>query len=163
MEFELKDVLAAVGPNAGLVFASWMFMHLLQARYTSAYDRYRQLIDNFRQGVDGKRRETVRDEITLYRQRVEYMRKATDCGLYAAMLLIGTLIVGVIDAIFKGMPFLKYMGTATTVVGLGMVIWAAILVVRENKLIKMPIDREMEDMPELRDHLDEHRTAIRQP
>jgi len=154
MDFELRNVLQVVGPNAGLVFASWMFMHLLQARYTSAYTHFRELVDNYRQGLDGKRKETIRDEIKLYRQRVDIMRRATDFGLYAAMLLITTLLVGVADAIFQGMALLKYAGTFSTVAGLGMVIWAAGLVVRENKLIKMPLDREMEDMPELAEYMD---------
>ena len=158
MDFELKEVLQAVGPNAGLVFASWMFMHLLQGRYTGAYERYRSLVDNYRQGADGQRKETIRDEVALYRRRIDCMRRATDFGLYAAMLLIGTLIIAVADAIFKGTSFLKYAGAATTVVGLAMVIWAAALVVKENRLIKMPLDREVDDMPELDRHMQEQRT-----
>lgn len=158
MDFELKDVLAAVGPNAGLVFASWMFMHLLQGRYSSSYERYRSLIDNYRQGADGRRKETIRDEIALYRRRIDCMRRATDFGLYAAMLLIGTLIIAVADAIFKGTLFLKYAGAATAVAGLCMVIWAAALVVKENRLLKMPLDREVDDMPDLDRHMQEHRT-----
>lgn len=151
MDFELKKVLEAVGPNAGLVFASWMFMQLLQGRYTAAYTRYRELINDFRQGIDGKRKDTVREEIALYRTRVDYMRRATDLGLYAAMLLIGTLIIGALDTIFGSPAFLKYLGTLTTLAGLGTIIWSALLVVAENRLIKMPLDREMEDIPELRE------------
>lgn len=158
MDFELKEVLQAVGPNAGLVFASWMFMHLLQGRYSSAYERYRSLIDNYRQGADGQRKETIRDEVALYRRRIDCMRRATDYGLYAAMLLIGTLLIGVADAIFKGTAFLKYAGTLTAVAGLAMVIWAAALVVKENRLLKMPLDREVDDMPELNQHMQDHRT-----
>nr|WP_314542942.1 DUF2721 domain-containing protein [uncultured Massilia sp.] len=158
MDFELKDVLAAVGPNAGLVFASWMFMHLLQGSYSSAYDHYRGLIDNYRQGAEGQRKDTIRDEIALYRRRIDCMRRATDYGLYAAMLLIGTLIIAVAHAVFKGTPFLNYAGAITTVVGLGMVIWAAELVVKENRLLKMPLDREVDDTPDLDRHMQEHRT-----
>lgn len=151
MDFDLKKVLEAVGPNAGIVFASWMFMQLLQGRYSNAYQHYRELINNFRQGVDGVRRDTIRDEIALYRTRVDYMRRATDLGLYAAMLLIGTLIIAVLDAVFGSPPFLKYAGTATTLAGLAAIIWSAALVVAENRLIKMPLDRELEDVPDLKD------------
>jgi hypothetical protein len=151
MDFELNKVLEAVGPNAGLVFASWMFMQLLQGRYSNAYARYRELINDFRQGIEGKRKDTVRDEIALYRERVDYMRRATDLGLYAAMLLIGTLIIGALSAMFGAPAFLKYLGTLTTLAGLAAIIWSAILVVLENRLIKMPLDHEMEDIPELRE------------
>jgi hypothetical protein len=151
MDFDLKKVLDAVGPNAGLVFASWMFMQLLQGRYSNAYDRYRAPIDNFRQGAEGMRKDTIRDEIALYRTRVDYMRRATDLGLYAAILLIGTLIIAVLDAMFGSPTIFKYLGTATTLAGLAAIIWSAALVVRENHLIKMPLDRELDDVPELRD------------
>jgi len=151
MDFELKKILEAVGPNAGLVFASWMFMQLLQSRYSNAYERYRALIDNFRQGADGRRKDTIRDEIALYRTRVDYMRRATDLGLYAAILLIGTLIIAALDTMFGSPAILKYLGTATTLAGLAAIIWSAALVVRENHMIKMPLDRELDDVPELRD------------
>jgi len=161
MDFELKKVLEAVGPNAGLVFASWMFMQLLQGRYTAAYTRYRELINNFRQGIDGKRKDTVREEIRLYRTRVDYMRRALDVGLYAAILLIATLIVGALDAIFGSPPFLKYVGTFTTLAGLGAIIWSAALVLAENRLFKMPLDHEMEDIPELSDIASERRSGMK--
>ena len=159
MDFELSKVLEAVGPHAGLVFASWMFMQLLQGRYTAAYTRYRELINDFRQGIDGKRKDTVRDEIKLYRARVDYMRRATDLGLYAAMLLIGTLIIGALSAMFGAPAFLKYAGALTTLAGLGLIIWSAALVVVENRMIKMPLDHEMEDIPELRDIASEPRSG----
>lgn len=161
MDFEFSKVMEAVGPNAGLVFASWMFMQLLQGRYTAAYTRYRELINDFRQGIEGKRKDTVRDEIALYRERVDYMRRATDIGLYAAMLLIGTLIIGVLCAMFGEPAFLKYLGTLTTLAGLAAIIWSAVLVVCENRLIKMPLDHEMEDIPELREIAERPRSGMK--
>jgi hypothetical protein len=161
MDFELNKVLEAVGPNAGLVFASWMFMQLLQGRYSAAYTRYRELINDFRQGIDGKRKDTVREEIKLYRARVDYMRRATDLGLYAAMLLIGTLLIGALSAMFGAPAFLKYAGTLTTLAGLAVIIWSAVLVVVENRMIRMPLDHEMEDIPELRDIASEPRSGFK--
>lgn len=161
MDLELNKVLEAVGPHAGLVFASWMFMQLLQGRYSNAYTRYRELINDFRSGIDGQRKDTVREEIRLYRTRVDYMRRATDVGLYAAILLIATLIVGALDAIFGSPAFLKYVGTLTTLAGLGAIIWSAALVLAEDRLIKMPLDREMEDIPELRGIATEPRSGMK--
>ena len=157
MDFEMKDVLEAVGPNASLVFASWIFMTFLQARYTAAYDRYRSLVNDYRKGLDGKRKEVIQGEILLYRQRVELMRRATNLGLYAAMLLIGTLIVGALDAISGGLPFFKYLGALCALGGLGTVIWSACLVVKENTLIRKAISGEVRDIPELADAAGEPR------
>jgi hypothetical protein len=50
MDFELKDVLGAIGPSASIVFAAWIFMGFLQQRYTAAYERYRSLIEDYRNG-----------------------------------------------------------------------------------------------------------------
>jgi hypothetical protein len=157
MDFELKDVLEAVGPNASLVFASWIFMTFLQARYTSAYDRYRSLINDYREGLDGKRKDVIQGEILLYRRRVELMRRATNLGLYAAMLLIGTLIVGALDAVFGGPPPFKYLGALCALGGLATVIWSACLVVKENTLIRQAIGGELRDIPELADRAGEPR------
>jgi len=149
MDFEYKDVLEAVGPNASLVFASWIFMTFLQARYTGAYDRYRTLINDYREGLDGKRKDMIRDEIQLYRQRVDLMRHATNLGLYAAMMLLSTLILGALNAVFGNPPVIKYLGTLCAIGGLGTVIWSASLVVRENTLIRHAVRGEVRDIPDL--------------
>ena len=149
MQFELKDVLGAVGPTASLVFASWIFMTFLQARYSAAYERYRDMIEEFRTGKDTRRRELIGNQIKLYRKRVEQMRWATGLGLWAAILLLLALISGALDAVFKGSPVLKYVGLVGTVAGLGMVIASATLVILENSSIKRAMDEELKDVPEL--------------
>jgi hypothetical protein len=149
MDFAMKDVLGAVGPNAGLVFASWIFMQFLQTRYGNAYDRYRTLINDLREGkVDGRRRQNIHDEVVLYRRRINRMSKATNLGLYAAMLLLATIIMGPLDVVLGSPPFLKYAAAATSIAGLALIVWSATLVVSENKLIDMPLDRETDDLPE---------------
>ncbi|QCP12401.1 DUF2721 domain-containing protein [Pseudoduganella umbonata] len=149
MQFELKDVLGAVGPTASLVFASWIFMTFLQARYSAAYERYRDMIEEFRTGKDTRRRELIGNQIKLYRKRVEQMRWATSLGLWAAILLLLALISGALDAVFKGSPVLKYVGLVGTVAGLSMVIGSATLVILENTSIKRAMDEELKDVPEL--------------
>jgi hypothetical protein len=149
MDFELKDVLGAVGPTASLVFASWIFMTFLQARYTAAYERYRDMIEEYRQGNNTTRRNLIGDQIKLYRKRVNQMRVATNLGLWGAIFLLLTLISGAIDAAMKGSELLKYVGLGGTVLGLALVIASATLVIIENTHIKEAMDAELQDVPEL--------------
>ncbi|WP_036168189.1 DUF2721 domain-containing protein [Massilia sp. 9096] len=152
MDFALKDVMQAVGPNASLVFASWIFMSFLQTRYSNAYQLYRKMIDDLREGkVDGQRRTTIHDEIVLYRERLNRMRLATNLGLYAAILLLSTLILSGLDVVFGNPGFLKYICAVCVVLGLGLIIWSASLVIIENKMLKMALDRDGDDLAELRD------------
>jgi hypothetical protein len=154
MDFKLSDVMQAVGPNASLVFASWIFMSFLQTRYSNAYSLYRKMIDDLRENkADGQRRTTIHDEIVLYRQRLNHMRLATNLGLYAAILLLSTLILSGLDVILGKPDFLKYLGAACIVVGLALIIWSAALVVTENKMLKMALDRDGDDLDDLRDEL----------
>jgi hypothetical protein len=157
MDFQLKDVLGAIGPNASMIFASWIFMTFLQTRYSGAYDRYRALIDSYRDGVEGPRKEIIRNEIAVYRRRVDTMRHATNLGMYAAMLLISALIIGALDAVFGHPPAFKYIGTVLSIGGLLLVIWSATKVVHENTLIKQTIGSEVKDIPELADLTGEQR------
>jgi hypothetical protein len=152
MDFELKDVIQAVGPNASLVFASWIFMSFLESRYSNAYTLYRKMIDDLRENkAEGPRRKTIHDEIVLYRQRLNRMRLATNLGLYAAILLLGTLILSGLNVVFGSPAFLKYIGVVCVVVGLALIMWSASLVIIENKLLKMPLDRDGDDIEELRE------------
>jgi hypothetical protein len=64
-------------------------------------------------------------------------------------------------AMFGAPAFLKYAGTLTTLVGLGAIIWSAALVVAENRLIKMPLDHEMEDIPEQREIASQPRSGMK--
>jgi hypothetical protein len=130
--FELKDVLTAVGPTASLIFAAWIFLTFLQQRYTSAYERYRALISEYRQGgLHDQRKRSVRDQILLYKLRCERMRWATNIGVVSAIVLIGTLISSALYTVSR-LEFLKYVATTCAVAGLLLVVWAAIVVLREN-------------------------------
>jgi len=145
MDFELKDVMEAVGPSAALAFAAWLFLQLLQQRYTSAYTRYHELVDNFRTGVEGKRRDVIKSEILIYRKRVLYMLYATNTGMVAAILLLLALISSGLNAVFKW-DWLKYIGATGIVAGLALVALCCFVVIVENTLIKHPIEAELHDL-----------------
>jgi Protein of unknown function (DUF2721) len=151
VDFELKEVLEAVGPSAALAFSAWLFLQLLQQRYSAAYARYRELVDSLRDGSDGrdgKRRQMVHDEVAVYRKRVYHMMHATNLGMAAAMLLVLALAVSAIDAVFH-FEWLKYIGAPAIIVGLLLVLPAASLLVAENMLIRQPIEAELADLGEL--------------
>src|SRR5438132_181530 len=94
-DFDLRDLLQALGPTASLIFAAWIFLNFLQARYSSAYDRYRALLAELRTHHDqDKRRESLRAQILAYKRRCEQMRLATNIGVFSAILLISALIFG---------------------------------------------------------------------
>src|SRR3978361_552843 len=87
MNFELSDVLKAIGPAASIIFAAWIFMGFLQQRYDAAIDRYREVVAQYRLPDMGDvRRANIRDEIARYKRRCELMTTATLVGLVAAIL-----------------------------------------------------------------------------
>lgn len=149
MDFKLKEIMDAVGPSAALAFAAWLFLQLLQQRYTSAYTRYRDLVDSYRTGLDGKRRDVIKGEIFLYRKRVLYMLYGANIGMVAAILLLLALISSGLDAVFKA-DWLKYIGAGGIIVGLSLVVVSCVIVMVENTLIKGPIEAELEDVEGLR-------------
>jgi len=147
VDFKLKEVMEAIGPSAALAFAAWLFLQLLQQRYSAAYTRYRDMIDAMRNGADGKRRDAMTEEVGIYHQRVVYMLHATNIGMVAAIMLLLSLVTNGLDAVFK-LDWLKYIGAPLVLLGLLLVIPAAILVIRENLLIKKPIEAELADLGE---------------
>jgi F0F1-type ATP synthase assembly protein I len=147
MEFDLKDVLEAIGPSAALVFASWIFLGFLEQRYVAAYERFRKLVEEYRANQSSENRhQNLKDQIRLYRVRCDQMRTATNLGVIAAILLLTALICGALEAIFGGIALIKYLGTACAIVGLLLVIAAAVYVVLENTLIKQMLDSEVADL-----------------
>jgi hypothetical protein len=103
MDFDLKEVLEAIGPSAALVFASWIFLGFLEQRYVAAYERFRKLVEEYRANQSSEtRHQNLGDQIRLYRVRCDQMRTATNLGVFAAILLLTTLICGALEAIFGG-------------------------------------------------------------
>src|SRR3982751_6352020 len=97
---ELGDVLKAIGPNAAIVFAAWIFMGFLQQRYDSAIDRYREAVGDFRANDHADDRAGyLKKQILSYQHRCKLMGWATLTGLLAAIFLIGALIFGVLDVL----------------------------------------------------------------
>jgi hypothetical protein len=97
---QLGDVLKAIGPNASIVFAAWIFMGFLQQRYDNATNRYREAVADYRSNEHkDDRTGNLKDQILLYRRRCLLMQWATLVGLVAAILLIAALIFGALDVV----------------------------------------------------------------
>ncbi|MBV9890173.1 MAG: DUF2721 domain-containing protein [Rhizobacter sp.] len=150
MSFQFKDVMAAVGPAAGLMFASWLFLSFLGQRYVAAFERYRSLVDEYRQDphgqANGARHDNVGRQIALYRRRCDQMRWATTLGLVSSILLVAALIFGVADVVVPKMPWIQLAGTAAAVLGLGFVIAASGIVLAENGAVRHALDDEVQDL-----------------
>src|SRR4051794_21456377 len=150
MDLNLKGVLDAVGPTAGLIFASWLFLSFLGQRYAAGYERYRALISEYRdQEGRSPRHKLLGEQILLYKRRCEQMKIATNLGVLAAMFLITTLVAAALVAIFPAAELLKYVSAASSIVGLLLVLAGACIVMRENTLIQHALDGELADIPEL--------------
>jgi uncharacterized membrane protein YraQ (UPF0718 family) len=148
--FELKDFMEAVGPTASLIFASWIFLSFLQARYSAAYSRYRELIQEYREHGqrDKSHQQSIARQIPLYKQRCEQMRTATNVGVVAAIVLIAAVMAAGLQVVLPDLAAFKYIGALAALVGLALVIIAAVYVVRENTLIQHAIDDEISDLPD---------------
>jgi uncharacterized membrane protein YcjF (UPF0283 family) len=156
MPFEIKEVLSSVGPAASLIFAGWIFLQLLNQRYTSSFDRYRALVTDYRDIEDkdlehNQRHKSIREQVLLYKRRCEQMRASMNIGLAAAMLLILGLALGALRVAFTQLTFLDPLSLFCLVVGLLLVIAATTIVLRENIEIKKAIDSEISDIDDLKD------------
>jgi hypothetical protein len=147
---QLGDVLKAIGPNASIVFAAWIFMGFLQQRYDSAIDRYRGAVGDYRSGDhDQARTDNLREQVVIYRRRCWLMGHALLTGLAAAMLLIASLILGALDVVSPDVPLIAWVGTAAAIAGFALIIVAALIVWREARLVTTELDNELRDVPEL--------------
>lgn len=147
---QLGNFLKAVGPNAAIVFAAWIFMGFLQQRYDSAVDRFRTAVGDFRShGHEKDRSGNLKDQILVYRRRCQLMGWATLVGLASAILLIATLIFGGIDVILPHQPWVAAGGIAASFLGFALVIVAAAIVIVEGSTIDRQLDDELRDVTEL--------------
>jgi type VI protein secretion system component VasK len=77
------------------------------------------------------------------------MQLATQVGLLAAILLISSIIFAALSVITEDSAAFKYLSAALAIAGLSMVIWAAILVMIENRRLQLIIESDLSDVPEL--------------
>jgi hypothetical protein len=147
---QLGDFLKAIGPNAAIVFAAWIFMGFLQQRYDSAVDRFRGAVGDFRShGHEKDRGKHLKDQILTYRRRCRLMALATLVGLASAILLISSLIFGGLDIIIPHTPWIAIAGIGTSFAGFALVIIAAAVVIAEGWDIDGQLADELRDIPEL--------------
>ncbi|RDE07067.1 DUF2721 domain-containing protein [Sphingomonas aracearum] len=147
---QLADFLKAIGPNASIVFASWIFMGFLQQRYDGAVNRYREAVGDYRSNEHGRDRgENLMDQVTAYHRRCRLMEAATLVGLCAAILLILSLLIGGLDVLVPHVPAIAVAGVASASLGLALVIVAAAIVIWEGVLIRRQLNNELRDLPDL--------------
>jgi Protein of unknown function (DUF2721) len=150
MNFNLADVLKAIGPAASIIFAAWIFMGFLQQRYDAAVDRYRQAISDFRTGNhEPDRHDNIRDQILVFKRRCELMNYACMVGLVSAILFLLTLIAGELDVIIPNNALLAAIGSITAFGGLTLVIVGSVLVIMEASYAHRQLDAELLDVPDL--------------
>jgi hypothetical protein len=151
VNFELKDLLEAIGPTASLVFAAWIFLSFLESRYVACFERYRELANEYRSGGPEDRHASVKAQVRLYRRRCEWIRLSTNIGLVSAVLLLFTLIFAGLNVVFSGHSWLPAGAAVCSIVGLLLVVIAAAIVIIENTLIGSALRAEVADIPELAD------------
>ncbi|WP_162241555.1 DUF2721 domain-containing protein [Methylobacterium sp. Leaf117] len=147
---QLGEVLKAIGPNASIVFAAWIFMGFLQQRNDAAIDRYRQAVGDFRSNKhDATRSDNLRSQVLAYRRRCRLMSRATFVGLVAAILLISSLIFVALDVLVPNNAAIAVCGIATAIGGFVLVIIAAFIVIAEGQIVQRQIDDELRDVTDL--------------
>jgi len=147
---QLADVLKAVGPNASIIFAAWIFMGFLQQRYDNAVDRYRQSVADYRaHDHEEDRAGNLREQILLLRRRCRLMGRSVLIGLIAAILLISSLIFGALDVIVPRVAAIATGGVVTALAGFALVIVAAGYVIVEGRIVGRQIDDELRDVGDL--------------
>ncbi len=150
MNIQLSDVLKAIGPNAAIIFAAWIFLSFLQARYDSAINRYTAMVQAYRNSENSAaRREASKTEIEVYARRCRLMSRAVTVGLASAILFLLTLIGAAVDVIFPDHPLIALMTTGAALIGLLLVITAATLVIVENIGTPNQIRKELKDLPDI--------------
>ncbi len=148
--FQLNKVLQAIGPNASIIFAAWIFMGFLQQRYDAATDRYRSAVGDYRsEAHEGNRASNLKRQVLAYRRRCKLMTWATLIGLVAAILLISSLIFGAVNAIVPNVTIVTASGTVAAIGGFVLVIIATLIVIVEGRVVSRQIDDELRDVPEL--------------
>ncbi|MDR5806541.1 DUF2721 domain-containing protein [Caballeronia sp. LZ001] len=124
---------------------------LLGQIFVSAFDRYRTLVTEYRAiETSNNRRRHIAEQIPLYKRRCEQMQRATVIGAIAAMMLIFTLLSGTnVTIIGHDWAPLKYLGAASTVIGLALLLWAASYLILENRCVIDVLHSEVKDLPVL--------------
>ncbi len=150
MQFQLSDVLKAIGPTASIIFAAWIFLSVLQTRYDSAVDRYRDLVRIYRNGDEpAERHDSIKRQIEVYARRCTLMSGAISIGLASAVLLIVTLIGGTLDVVFPHVAAIAAISTVTTLMGLLLVITSAVFMMVDNLGTPGQLRKEVEDIGDI--------------
>ncbi len=150
MTFNITKIFTAIGPAASIIFAAWIFMGYLQARSDSALGRYHAMIGIYRDGnMSEERRSNVRDQVSVYKRRCELMNTANTVGIFAAILLIFTLISGEISIVVPTFTFLQIVSAGSALLGFALVIVAAVFVLAESSIIQRQLDTELLDVADL--------------
>lgn len=134
--FKVNKVMEAFKPMAALACVAWLLQSLEQ-RHAATHSCYREQLDAFRRG-----RDVVKDNIGGCRKHVSPLLCATRIGMMAAFLLLLSLTISTLDAVYKA-DWLKLFGAPANMLRLLLLVPAAILVIMENMTNKKRRDTEL--------------------
>ena len=126
MQANIGDIFKAIGPAASIIFAAWIFVSF-QVRYYSAMSRYLDAIQQcLSKKLSDMRLGLLMEEILTYRRRCALINVASSIGFASAITLVSTLIVGELALVFPTFEALTYVAIALGLVGLLLIIAAAL-------------------------------------
>lgn len=142
--FKWNKVMEVCKPSAALACVAWLLQSLEQ-RHAVAHTRYRERLAAFRKDAQGKRRDLIGNDTCPCRKRVGPMLGATQIGMTAVFLLLLSLMISTLDAVFKA-DWLKLFGAPANMLRLLLLIPAAILVIMENPMSKKRRNAALADL-----------------
>ena len=147
----LSDIAGTAGATVGLVIATSIFLQMLTTKFISIFERYRGLTGELRglKDDDGQRRQSLREQITLYQRRSHYIRIASCILTYTEFAFLGTIILASLSVLWPDQVFLQVLGGITMAGGLIGIGVAAGLEISENRLSRAAIESELKDFSDL--------------
>lgn len=154
---DLPKVANVAGSAVAMIIATMIFLSWITARYVPAFDRYRALADEYRGKEQNERKESLRQQIEDYRDRLWYLSRATDLACIVMVFAVLTILLASSTVTFpppekmaggeKGLhQGLAILGCVTMLVAFLLDIVAIGCIMLENRIDRRAIDVEVRDL-----------------
>jgi Protein of unknown function (DUF2721) len=147
-DYKLNDLVGVAGATIGILIAGGIILGGLNAKYMSAFDRYRALAAEFRGGrKEDARHASLRLQAQSHRLRMEQLNHAAVLVQGALLLFLLAVTAAGMNVVFPHLPFVRGVGASTLFGGLLLIGVALFLHMLETIHERRLFDADVEEVP----------------
>ncbi len=142
-KMDLAKLVGAASAPVALIISACIYLGNLTQKYQSLFEKIRELSSEARQNPEGKRHDSVHEQLHMYEQRIVGAMRCTFLMNLAIILFVLTVLFTGVSMLMPGNVPMMITTAGVMALGLCLMVLAIVIELYSNRLARPTLDTEL--------------------